>query len=256
MMKRRALIVANWKMNPDSPERAQELARTTEEANLSFKRAEVVIAPPYPFIPAVKEVLSKVKLASQDAFWEERGPYTGQVSWRTLKSMGVSHVIVGHSERKKYAGETDDAINKKIQAFLKGGITPILCIGEWEREKREIPRIVEDQLIRALSGVKKELIRHLVVAYEPVWAISTNLGSRPDTPDSAFRAGIYIRKILSGAYGRRQADAVRIIYGGSVSSRTIPSFLREGGMQGALVGKASLDPQEFAQILRAASAIS
>ncbi len=253
MSSKKPLIVANWKMNPATLGQALTLAEKTEIIVSRLKAVEVVLAPPYVFIPSVKDVIKKAKMGSQDAFWEESGPYTGQISWRALKNMGVSHVIIGHSERKKYAGETDDAINRKMRALLAGGMKVILCIGEDERVGGEIPRIIEEQLIHALSGVKKDILSGLAIAYEPVWAISTNSGSSPDTPDNAFRTMLYIRKVLSRMYGRKEADNVRVIYGGSVSSRTIKAFLTEGNMQGALVGKASLDPEEFGKIVSIAS---
>lgn len=246
------IIIANWKSNPDSPGRSVILARSIEQKIGRLHNAEVVIAPPHPFLIPVSRVLEKSRLGAQDMFWADTGPYTGEVSWHQLKNIGVGHVILGHSERRKYLGETDDMINKKNISALENSITPILCIGEGERSGNEISGIVGEQLKRALGGVSKNMVQNLIVAYEPAWAISTNPGSRPDTPDNAFRALVYIRKVLSGIYGRKTADLVRVIYGGSVSAKNIQAFLTEGRMQGALVGSASLKPQEFVEIINLA----
>lgn len=251
----RYLIIANWKSNPDSPGRAVVLARKVEKKITQFRKVETVIAPPYPFLLSVGRVLKKSRLGAQNTFWGDVGPYTGEVSWHQLKHLGVTHVMVGHSERKLYLGETDEMINKKVRALLTNGLIPILCIGEREREGREIPAVVGKQLKNALHGVKRSHIKNLVIAYEPIWAISTNPGARPDTTDSAFRALVYIRKVLTDLYDRKSANMVRIIYGGSVNAENIGPFLREGKMEGALVGGASLKPEEFIKIVKNAASI-
>lgn len=245
------LIVANWKMNPDAPGRAKLLAQKIE-SSVSGKKNEVVITPPFLFLEGIGKVLKKTKLGAQDTFWTDVGPYTGEISWHQLKHFKVVYVIVGHSERRINLGETDEMINRKVKAALENGISPILCIGERERSGKEIPAIVGEQLKSALKGVTKNLLKNLVVAYEPVWAISTTSGARPDTPDNAFRASLYIRKIVSGLFDQKSAKNVRVIYGGSVNSQNVSSFLKEGRMQGALVGGASLNPQEFSKILKEA----
>lgn len=246
------LLIANWKSNPDSPGRAVLLAQKIEKG-IPSRNVEVVVAPPFPYLIPVAKALKKALLGAQDTFWEDTGPYTGEVSWRHLKHCGVEYIIVGHSERRIYLGETDEMINKKVLALLEQGLRPVLCIGEHEREGNEMPPIVGHQLKEALKGVKKQYLKNLVVAYEPVWAISTMPGARSDTPDNAFRALVYIRRLLSGLFGRSLADKVRIIYGGSVNSQNISGFLSEGKMDGALVGGASLDPKEFSLILKNSS---
>ncbi len=247
------LIVANWKMNPDSPARAAALAGEYHNFSSSKLRGtELVVAPPFPFLIPVREALPKgVKLGAQDSFWRDRGPYTGEVSWHQLKNLKVEYVIIGHSERRIHLGETDEMINKKVRAVLENGLRAILCIGERERSGSDIPPLAGEQLRAALAGVKKPLLRKLIIAYEPVWAISTMPGNHgPDTPDSAFRARIYIEKVLSGLYVRQSAGQVRIIYGGSVNSANVGSFMVDGKMDGALVGSASLDHKEFEAIVR------
>lgn len=247
------ILIANWKANPSTLHEAAELARKIELAASAHRNVEVVVAPPFPYLATVASVLKRAKLGSQDAFWEDAGPYTGEVSWRQLKSLKVGHVIVGHSERRIFLGETDEMINQKIRALLEHGLAPVLCVGERERIEREMSEAVAHQIGAALAGVKKNLIKNLMIAYEPVWAISTMPGSRPDTPGNAFQANVYIRKIVSGLFGRITGERVRIIYGGSVNAQNVSSFLTDAHMQGALVGSASLDAENFACILKAAS---
>lgn len=245
----RPLIAANWKANPDSPGRAVLLAQKIEKALVRAKNAEVVIAPPHPFLAQVGAVLKKARLGAQNMFWEDTGPYTGEISWRQLKHLKVEYVIIGHSERKFYLGETDEMINKKVRAALENGLKPILCVGESERHGNDIPSVVGEQLKNALAGVKKNFLKNLTVVYEPVWAISTTPRARPDTPDNAFRAKLYIKKVIAGIFGKNSAERVRIIYGGSVNPQNIGGFIKDGQMDGALVGGASLKPDEFAKIV-------
>lgn len=247
------LIIANWKMNPTSAKEATELMMKVEGALARMRRVEVVIAPPFLFLSHLSRMRKRCKLGAQNTFWGDTGPYTGEISWRQLKKTGVSHIIVGHSERRLFLGETDEMINKKIRTLLSQNFFAVLCIGERERSGHDIPAVVGEQLKNALIGVPRGHIKNLVVAYEPVWAISTASFARPDTPDNAFRVAVYIRKVLSGLYGRGSAEHVRVIYGGSVRAKNITPFLLDGKMEGALVGHASLDPQEFMDIVRRAT---
>lgn len=246
----KSIIIANWKSNPASEKEAVALAKKIEDGILDFRNTEVVIAAPFLFISSLRQSLKKIKLGAQNTFWEDVGPYTGEVSWRQLKNIGVRYIIIGHSERKIYMNENDEMINKKVKAVTENGMIPILCIGERERTGNDIPAVVGDQLKNALAGIKKNFIKNIIIAYEPIWAISTQEGSRPDTADSAFRALVYIKKIISDLYGRSIGDGTRIIYGGSVNSKNINSFLKEGKMMGALVGGASLDAGEFTQLVK------
>jgi triosephosphate isomerase len=252
------IIVANWKANPATEREAVWLAREIErrisKLGISrYKNVEVVIAPPLPFLIPVAKVLKLSKIGAQNVFWSDIGPYTGEVSWRQLKNLGVNYVIVGHSERKIHLGETDALINKKVKALADNGLNPILCIGEEKREGQEVSGAIEGQLRAALGGVRRSCIKNFVVAYEPVWAISTMPGAKADTPDNAFRSAVYIRKIITDLYGRSAASQIRVIYGGSVNALNAASFFREVKMQGALVGGASLRPDEFVKIVEVAS---
>lgn len=251
-MAKKILIVANWKANPATKEEASSLARKMELVAVKLNMVKTVIAPSFPFLQTVKSKIKKIALGAQDGFWTT-GPYTGEVPAEQLKSLGVKYVIVGHSERKIYFQETDEMINKKISALLKNKIKVVLCVGERERIDANIPEIVGEQLRNALRGIRGTELKNLIVAYEPVWAISSNANSRPDTPENSHQASIYIRKIIAGLYGEKASRNTPIIYGGSINASNIRSFMREAKMDGALVGKAGLDPRGFAELLKAAS---
>lgn len=246
------LIIANWKSNPDSSGNAALLAAKIEKEISSVRGVEAVIAPPYHFFSEVKNNIRKAQLGAQNMFWENVGPFTGEISWRHLRQLKIKYVIVGHSERRRLLGETGEMINKKVIAALENGLHPVLCVGEQTRDAED-DSSVKDALSVALSGVKRNWLKNLVVAYEPVWAISTTPDSKPDTPANAFRAGIHIRKIITSLFDAKSAQQARIIYGGSVNSKNIWRFLGEGKMQGALVGASSLKPEEFAEIVAIAA---
>ncbi|MDP3778523.1 MAG: triose-phosphate isomerase [bacterium] len=252
---KKSLIVANWKMNPDAPGRAALLANKIERGIARVRNVDVVLAPPFPFLLPIAAVVKKAKVGAQDVFWQDGGAYTGEVSWHQLKHLKVEYVIVGHSERRYVLNETDEMINKKVRALLENGMIPILCVGERERTGNDIPDVVGVQIKAALEGIKKNLLKKLVIAYEPVWAISTTPDARPDNPEDAFRAMMYIRKVVADFSNRAIADAVRVIYGGSVHAKNIEGFLKEGGMQGALVGGSSLDSSEFSEMVAIASRV-
>lgn len=218
------------------------------------KKTKVVICPPFIWLAGlIRQYKKSVSFGAQNVFWKEAGAFTGEISAAMLKSAGAEYVIIGHSERKIYLGETDELVNKKIKAALKVGLKPIICIGEKERgEDSEVPGIVGEQIKKALDGIHKNQLKKIILAYEPIWAISTMPGARPDTPDNAFRVSIFIRKILTQLHGRKAVEAVKIIYGGSVNSANVAAFIREGKMEGVLVGSASLDPAEFVKIMEAA----
>ena len=192
-------------------------------------------------------------LGAQDVFWEEAGPYAGEVSGRQLASLGVRYVIVGHSERRMYFGESDAMINKKIRAALKQNIMPIICVGEQERAGADIPPIVSEQVRAAFAGIKRESSKRIVVAYEPMWAISTTHGSQIDTPEGIFRARLAIEKSIAEIYDSIAVKNVRIIYGGSVRPEQIRVIMKEGHMDGVLVGRASLSAEGFGEIVRRAA---
>jgi triosephosphate isomerase len=244
------LIVANWKCNPVILNEAEELSRATQRGAHGLRGIEVVLCPPFPYLSAVNLQISIVKLGAQDCFYEQKGAYTGAVSPAMLRDIGCEYVIIGHSERKQYFGETNEIINKKIKAALKAGLRVILCIGEDTRDTfdsrghwtHEIDPRLKDQLVIALAGVKKGQIQNITVAYEPVWAIGTGNAA---TPDDVLSAKIFVKKIISNLYSRKEADKIRVLYGGSTDKKNAASFIKDGQADGLLVGGSSLDADEF-----------
>lgn len=237
-------------MNPLTVDQAIGLARDVEGGMQGISGVDVVVAPPSPFILPVAKVLDHVGLGGQDAWQGDTGPMTGGVSAGQLKELGVTHVIIGHSERRSHASETDAMIQKKLRSVLEHGLVAILCVGERERSLNNGFTIAGEELLRAIEGLPEDYLKNLVIAYEPVWAISTTPGAEPDTPENASRAGAALRSVIAGLYSKEAVDSVRIIYGGSVNEKNIKGFLEEGGMQGVLVGGAGLDPERFLQIIR------
>lgn len=250
------IIIANWKMNPESREAARALASATDAAASKAASVNVAVAPPFPYLGEVAAALKHASLGAQDVFWEKQGAYTGEVSARQLKDAGASHVIVGHSERRMYLGETDEMIGRKTRAALEEGMTAVVCVGERERDGAQTPSVVASQTRAALAGLKRSMLKRLIIAYEPVWAISTSRNTRGAcSPDDMFRARLIIEKTIAGLFGDQASRSVRIIYGGSVDKDNIAAALADGRMDGALVGGASLDPDAFAEILRRAAAV-
>lgn len=237
------IIIANWKMNPASVDEAVQLAKKTDVEGL-------VICPPFPFLEAVGKILKRAKLGAQDVFWEEKGAYTGEVSAAQLKSLGVSYVIIGHSERRVTVEETDNMIAKKTRIALRSGLTPILCIGETQEAKAAGQR---EAMIKHQLEIGLELLKtcsdDLIIAYEPVWAISTNAGAEADTPENATKSIEYMKLVFRAFCPGAKP---KFVYGGSVNSNNVAGFLKEKNIEGALVGGASLKPEEIKSIMQAA----
>ncbi len=239
------LIVANWKSNPATIKEAGALAAAVDASGL-------VIAPPAPFIEAVGKSVKNAELGAQDLFWEDGGPYTGQVSGSQLGSLDVKYVIVGHSERRRL-GDTDTVVAKKVSAALRNGIIPIICIGETREERTagKSKEAVERQLKFVLPIIhdSKFMIQGIVFAYEPVWAISTEPGAEPDTPQNALQMIQFIKAIIHDSKFMIQS---KFIYGGSVNAANAESFLGQKDIEGALVGGASLKKEEIKKIIEIA----
>jgi triosephosphate isomerase len=209
-----------------------------------------MVAPPFTSIGVVVEILkgTSVYVAGQDLFWEKEGAYTGQVSAPMLKAAGCSHVIVGHSERRQYFGETDEMVNKKTKAAMDGGLIPIVCVGESEaqREAEETFSVVKGQLDKGLQGLDGEALEKVIIAYEPVWAIGTG---KTATSDQAQEVHGFIRDWMEKAGGNDVAKGLRILYGGSVKPNNVAGLMAMEDIDGALVGGASLDADSFAGIV-------
>lgn len=251
-MPRRPIVIANWKMNPLSLKEAEKLLKAAAMAAAGAKKAEVAVCPPAVFIAPLKKFSRKVSLGAQDAFHSDTGPFTGQLSAGMLAALGAKYVILGHSERRAL-GEKNALIAKKLKSAVQAGLRPILCVGERERDdSHAYLAVVKEQVKECLKEIPKTLYHKISIAYEPVWAISSTANRRDATAADSMEMSIYIRKILSDMSSAKIASSVRLIYGGSVDDRDAGEFLRSGGVDGVLVGKASLDPKKFAKIVQIA----
>lgn len=240
------IIIANWKMNPSSPEEAIRLVKSIAAIQLP-KNTELIIAPPFIYIDLIRKNFKKeIKLAAQNMSWGERGAFTGEISGLMLKNIGCDYVIIGHSERRYKIGETDEIINLKLRAAFKSGLSPILAVGEKERGDDMI-KTLNSQIKSALNNVEISEISRLIVAYEPVWAIGTGIS---DTPDHALGSALLIRKIFGNLYTPDFAADLPVLYGGSVTAENAEDFIGQSGINGALIGGASLNIEDFLKIIK------
>ncbi len=237
------LIIANWKCNPISQKEAKALFNAVKKGVKLVKNVDVVICPPFVYLP----VLSGLALGAQDVFYKEKGAFTGEISPLMLKDLGVEYVIMGHSEVRKYLNETDEIINKKIKESLAAKLKVILCVGETEAEIENKSNVIERQTTRALQSVTHEEIKHIAIAYEPVWAIGTGNNC---SVDEATKSILLIKKIIAYLYNREAADHLRILYGGSVKAENSGAYMNKGNANGLLVGGASLNAEEFVAIIK------
>lgn len=247
---RQKVIAGNWKMYKN-PDETRTFFRDFLPLVAGHTRDEIVICPPYidlcAAVAATKE--TNVAIGAQDLHWEKEGAYTGEICPRMLLDVGCTHVIVGHSERRQYFGETDDVVSFKLKAALEAGLTPILCVGEVleEREAGLTEDVLRRQCLRAFHALSTKKAGKLVVAYEPVWAIGTG---KTATPQLASEAHILIRGEAAKAFGQQFADKLRILYGGSVKPENVKALMAQEEIDGALVGGASLDPKSFEAIVK------
>jgi triosephosphate isomerase (TIM) len=249
---RNPFIAGNWKMVKtvhDAVVYAKEFRTMVKDAG----DIDIVIAPPFLAVHPVAEAVrnSPVAVAAQDLFWEKEGAYTGEVSAPMVREAGAEYAIVGHSERRRYFGETDEWVSRKTRAALAADLLPIVCIGETldERERNETMAVLDRQITRGLDGLTGEQVGSLVIAYEPVWAIGTG---RTATAQQAQEAHAHIRSRLRSWVGGGAADACRVLYGGSIKPDNIAELVAQPDVDGALVGGASLDPRSFADIVKRA----
>lgn len=246
---RKPIIAGNWKMYKTSQE-AVELVSGLKPLVKDVSDVEIVVAPVFTVLSRVKESLAgtAIKLSAQDCFWEEEGAYTGEISPKMLADAGCSHVIIGHSERRQYFGETDDTVNKKIRAALGAALTPIFCIGETlaERESGKTWEVLEKQVRGGLADLMATQLSQLVIAYEPVWAIGTG---KTASNEQAQEAHLYIRNLIAKLYDAQVAETLRILYGGSVKPENVQGLMAQPDIDGALVGGASLKADSFASIV-------
>jgi len=248
---RRPIVTANWKMNKTIPEAlqfAEDLRKWFKEAGR--QGCDVILAPPFTALKAVSDSVrgDNISLAAQDLFWEEKGAYTGEVSAAMLLDSGCKYVIIGHSERRQYFGETDEGVNRKINRALYHNLIPIFCVGETLRQREEEAtfKVVRAQVEKGLDGLSEGAAGSVIIAYEPVWAIGTG---KTATPEQAEEVHGFIRAILRESYGRDMSEAVRILYGGSVTPENVRSLMKKPDIDGALVGGASLQVESFVKII-------
>lgn len=254
MKKEKKIIVGNWKMNPTSADWAKKIFQSTKKIAAKNDRVEVVVCPPFVYaLPLSKISRGQVAVGAQDVFHEMSGSYTGEISALMLSDAGLTHVIVGHSERRKM-GETDESVNKKSLAVLQGGLTLILCVGESNRDSEgAYLKFIADQIKSALAKAEKKHLKKLIIAYEPVWAIGKS-DAEAMKPEDMHETGIYIKKVLSDMFGKEEASRVPVLYGGSVSPRNAGELIEKGNVSGLLVGRDSLNPENFAEIIKLADA--
>ncbi len=249
MANRIPLIAGNWKMYKTSPQ-AVETARQLVELSANAGDVEIMIAPTYTALEALSRVFtgSRVSLGAQNLHWEKEGAYTGEISAPMLVAAGCRYVIIGHSERRQYFGETDATVNKKISAALDANLIPVVCVGETEQERDagQTFSVLDKQIKMGLDTFFANDLASLVIAYEPVWAIGTG---KTATKEQAQEAHLHIRTLLAEIYDDRFSGSIRILYGGSVKPENISELMAMPDIDGALVGGASLDAETFSKII-------
>ncbi len=250
---RRPIIAGNWKMYKNVNE-AIELANNIKRAVFNVDNVEIVICPPFIDLGDVGEMLGETNIAmgAQNCYWEKEGAFTGEISPQMLESVGCRYVIIGHSERRKYFGETDETVNRKIRAVSDSGLIPIMCVGEIleEREANKTLEVVRTQVTEGLKGFDEQYLEQLVIAYEPVWAIGTG---RTATPEQAQEVQAVIRGLLREMYSGPFSQSKRILYGGSVKPENIEALMKEEDIDGGLIGGASLKSDSFIDIIKTTS---
>jgi triosephosphate isomerase len=251
---RKPFVAGNWKMNTDS-HTGVNLAKSAASglSESTGNRVDVAVIPPFVYISAVVEAVSKARIAvgAQDVYTEEKGAFTGEISVAMLKDVGCTYALCGHSERRHVIGESDDLINKKVSACISGGLLPILCVGELleERKAEQTSEVVSQQIRDGLAGLSAEKVSAVTIAYEPVWAIGTGLTA---TPEQAQEVHALIRKMLAELYDGELAGEIRIQYGGSVKPGNASELMAQEDVDGLLVGGASLKADDFLSIIQAA----
>ena len=244
------IMAGNWKMHMTVGE-AVDFVTRLQEALGDWEETEAVVAPPFAALAPVAERLkgTRIALAAQNCFWEDQGAFTGEVSPLMLRDLGCRYVIIGHSERRAYFGETDETVNKKVKAALSHDLLPIICVGESleQREDGGTFKIVERQIREGLKGLDGAVVQTLVIAYEPIWAIGTG---KTATPEQAQEIHAFIRGLVAALFDSEGAEKIRIQYGGSVKPDNVDELMAQPDIDGALVGGASLKVDSFARIIR------
>ncbi|HUD04357.1 MAG TPA: triose-phosphate isomerase [Candidatus Paceibacterota bacterium] len=253
-MSKKFFIIGNWKMNPETLEKAKDICVVEERAARFARRTSVVICPPYPYLSILAQKKKSIAFGVQDIFYEKEGAYTGSVSASIAKSAGAKFSIIGHSERRA-TGDTDDIVAKKFLAAFEGGLTPILCIGEKVRDDHgDYFAEVRTQLFSALRAANTYISKPFIIAYEPVWAVGKSYDTAL-TPEGMNEMVIFIRKSLSQFLEKNKVMKVPVLYGGSVNGENAQTMLTHGGVDGLLIGRQSLDPTGFSHIIKFANSL-
>jgi len=244
------LIIANWKMNPQTLDEAVDLVNELERKHLDkVKHCLGVVCPPFVFLPQIAKNIQQLKLGAQNVSWAESGSLTGEISATELKDFGVQYVILGHSERRLFMGETDSVVNAKLLESLKHGLTPVLCLGGEEGAiEGEMKTLCTKQFIKCTRDVSKEDLEKIVYVYEPIWAISTMKDSRPASGEHAAEVINHIHDLLKHRIGKK-SEHVKILYGGTVNKENVGEYARYPEICGALVGAASLNAENFWSVI-------
>lgn len=252
---RKPIIAGNWKLN-NTTKQAVELVTLLKRDLSDINEVDIVVCPVFTVLSVLADILmeSNIGLGAQNIYWEDSGAFTGEVSASLLKEIGVQYVIIGHSERRQYFGETNQTVNKKIRAALKHGLTPIVCVGEvlQEREANKTFDVIRTQCKESLAGFSADEMKAMIVAYEPVWAIGTG---KTATPAQAQEVHKFIRELLVKMHNEEVAETVRIQYGGSVKPENIAELMVQPDIDGALVGGASLKADSFVSIVKNACGV-
>ncbi|MFX1591543.1 MAG: triose-phosphate isomerase [Promethearchaeota archaeon] len=250
---RKPIIGGNWKMNRGTPEESKEMIKNLIPLVKGIYNVDIVIAAPFTVLTNAYKILkdTNIKLGAQNMYFEEKGAFTGEISPKFLKNIGVEYVILGHSERRDIFKESDELINRKLKKALSINLKPIVCIGEHlkEREAGKTKEIIDYQIRETFKDLTKEEILKTVIAYEPIWAIGTG---KTATPEQAEEIHIYIRELLSKRYDKETAESIRIQYGGSIKPNNAESLFNKKNIDGGLVGGASLESDSLFQIIKAA----
>lgn len=255
MSKRRFLIAGNWKMNLTGSDASRLVNELLEMLGNTIKKVDILMCPPYTSIASAKSALNhseNIFIGAQNFFPEKNGAFTGEISPVMLRELGVSHVIVGHSERREYFHETDDNVNKKVRFALANSLLPILCVGETlsQRQSGKVLEVIDSQIVAGLKDVTAEEAERVTIAYEPIWAIGTG---ETATPDIAQEMHASIRKRLENVYNPLVADHIRILYGGSMKPENAQALLDQPDIDGGLIGGASLKASSFSAIINIAN---
>ncbi len=253
---RNIVIAGNWKMYKSNSE-AKELVEELKNKTNDIIKTRMIVCPPYTALSIAAELVkgTNIQVGAQNMYWEQQGAFTGEISTEMIKSTGATFVLIGHSERRQFFGETDETVNKKLKAALQSGLNPIVCIGETleERESGVTNDVVGKQVEKALADISTESMKKVVLAYEPIWAIGTG---KTATPEQAQDVHKFIRSILFRLYNTEVGNEIVIQYGGSVKPENATELLSQPDIDGALVGGACLKAESFSEIIKAAEKLS